>query len=83
MFPGVFWKKHFSSGTQWWSYDGIWDGLKIHIYAIKEAPPTCTAIIETRKVKKQVPVAFEEREVEETVVIGWDCGGESEVNHES
>lgn len=74
LFPGVIWKKTWQDSCEWWNYDGEYQGIPIHIYAVKEAPRTCTAITEERDVEEQVPVAFETRTVRRHVIVGWDCG---------
>ena len=75
-FPaGLVWIKAYDADCKWWSYHTIWNGVRICIYAIKDAPKTCTAIIEKRKVTKKVPVEFKEIEVEENVIVGWNCDG--------
>jgi hypothetical protein len=73
LFPGAKWKRKYSSVSKWWEWNGEWEGVKISIYAIYETPKECKAITKTIVVKKNVPVEFEEREVEETVIVGWDC----------
>lgn len=75
-FPGVVWNKRHEPNPGWWEYDGDWNGLHVHIYACREAPPTCRAIEETVIVKERVPVTFEERDVEKKVVR-WDCSQET------
>ena len=73
-FPGVIWKKSFSEGynTDWWEYRAAWKGIKLHIYACREAPPTCQRIEEEVEVEEAVPVAYETRTVKKTVVR-WLC----------
>lgn len=68
------WKKEYNKGTGWWEYFGEFHGVKLKIYAVKEAPKTCVAIYSKRIVKKLVPIQTEEQEVEETYISGWDCG---------
>jgi len=79
-FPPVVWKRTWDDYCKWWEYTctvpaGSGEELEVVIYAVKEAPPQCRPIVERRRVKKQVPVAFEEKEVEEEVIVGWDCNG--------
>jgi len=79
-FPPVVWKREWSDYCGWWRYSAnvpteSGKMLEVSIYAVKEAPPQCRPIVERRRVKKQVPTAFEEREVEEEVIVGWDCNG--------
>jgi len=72
-FPGVVWKKHWAESTGWWSYTGEIDGVRIRIFGVTEAPKTCTPIIEKQKKVKQVPTGFREEEIEEEVIVGWNC----------
>ena len=73
---GGIWQKKYDEGCQWWNYDSEIDGVKIHIYAVRENPKTCKAIVETRQVAVEVPVEFETRMVTKDVIVGWDCGSE-------
>ena len=73
LFPKSDWKRSYDSSLKWWEWRGEWEGIKIHIYAIKETPNDCQAITETRTVTKRIPIEFDELEVEETVIVGWDC----------
>ena len=59
---------------KWWEYRTTFEGVNIRIYGVREGPPTCTAIFETRVAEKQVPVLFETQSIEEQVLVGWDCG---------
>lgn len=74
-FPGVVWKKGYQGlyGLNWWEYDGDWLGTPVHIYACREAPPTCRMVSREVDVEEQVPIAFEARMVTKTVVE-WECG---------
>ena len=74
-FPGSIWRKHWKSWPSWWEYTTTYQGIKMRIYAVQEAPQTCTAITAIRTVEKEVPVAYETQQVEEQVIVGWDCGG--------
>ena len=92
VFPGVMWQKN---RTDWsdWEYTAIVPvrgvrrrsfgehGVKIHIYACKEAPPACKAIEEEVEVEKQVPVAFETVKVKEKR-IRWECPEEKSETHQ-
>ena len=71
-FPGVLWTKRYDEACQWWTYEGRQDGVEVGIYAVREAPPTCTAIVEEREVEERVPVAFT-RTVRKPVIVGWNC----------
>ena len=79
-FPGAKWVRTYTKTTKWWEWNAEWQGSKLRIYGIEETPASCKAITETRTVTKQVPVTFEEREVEETVIVGWDCVGASQAD---
>ena len=72
-FPGCIWKKAWRKELSWWEYTTVFEGVPLRVYAVKENPPACTAIIETRKVEEQVPIQFETRLVEKQVIVGWDC----------
>ena len=72
--PTQWTKKYVGGGCNWWEYRATIDDVPIRVYACHEAPASCTAITETRTVKKQVALTFEEQEVEETVIVGWNCG---------
>lgn len=88
-FPGVFWAKEYDNELNWWRYKGTYRDWQIRIYACKEAPPTCRAITQTRKRVEKIPIfegepKYETREVEETVIVGWDCSGDhEEAGHEA
>lgn len=81
VFPTVHrWKKTPPGNFSWWQYTGENTDRDspirtVHIYACREAPPTCRAIEETVTVREKVPVTFEDRDVTKTV-IRWECGGE-------
>jgi len=75
LFPGVIWRKEYE--MSWWSYRGTYQGVSLHIYAVREAPPACHAIEETYEEMEDVPVTFERRTVTKTRVR-WDCGPEGE-----
>lgn len=68
------WRKEYKDDLKWWEYFGDFHSIEIRIYAVYEAPKTCTPVYATRVVKKQVPVQFEERDVEETYISGYNCG---------
>lgn len=75
LFENVTWERKYVDGNcKWWEWHAFWNGIRVEIYAIRETPRDCKMITETRKVIKDVPVAFEQREVEEVVFVGWDCG---------
>lgn len=74
-FFGTIWTKKPNEFTGKWEYRTTWNGLAILLYACQEAPPSCRAVTRTVTVKRSVPVAFEEREVEESVTE-WHCGDE-------
>jgi hypothetical protein len=73
-FPGTVWQKSYSASCQWWEYATEYAGVKLRIYAVKEAPPSCRAIEEEVEVNEEVPVTFETRVVKKKI-IRWDCGG--------
>lgn len=75
VFPGTRWAKSYDERLKWWNYrTELPDGLKVHIYAVMEAPAACTAIVKKIVTVQKVPIAWEDREVEQEVVTGWDCG---------
>lgn len=76
LFPGVIWKKSYDEYVKWWNYDGTYEGIELRIYAVRQAPPTCTAIEVTETKVEKVPTAWEEREVTRTKLV-WDCGATS------
>jgi hypothetical protein len=71
--PAAVWEKTYDEGLCWWMYDTTINGTRIHLYGCGEAPPTCTAITETRVVEERVPTAWETKTVEKEVIVGWDC----------
>lgn len=84
---GVVWRKEFVESCNWWEYNativvryfiGLPLTFNVHIYAVREAPPTCKAIVETYETEESVPVTFEKRKVTKERVR-WDCSGEGEV----
>lgn len=72
------WRKSYDKNVKWWEYENRCNGLNFRIYAVRQAPPTCRAIVETRKVEKKIPIQFETHIVEEDVIVGWDCSPEQE-----
>ena len=72
-FGHAVWQKKWDANCKWWNYMTTDTKYPVYIYAVKEAPKTCTAIIEKLVVKEQVPVKFEERTVEKEVIVGWKC----------
>jgi len=77
-FPGTVWKKEWVAACEWWKFKSSYDGVSLRVYACHEAPAHCQAITEVREVEKKVPVSFETQLVTETVIVGWDCAGNSE-----
>ena len=76
-FPGTIWAKTWRKDLNWWEYSTILpDETTLRIYAIREAPPKCEAIFQKRLVTKEIPVTFRTEQVEEEVLVGWDCGEE-------
>lgn len=75
-FPGVIWKKEYRKDLNWWEYHAKFNGWKLKIYACREAPKSCTAIMEKRVVKERIPATYKEVEVEREFIVGWDCGKE-------
>jgi hypothetical protein len=76
--PRAVWTKEYDQGLKWWTYRTAIDGVAIRVYAVYEAPKTCTAIVAKRTVVKQVPATFNTVEVEEEYIAGWDCGADPE-----
>ncbi len=75
LFPGVIWKRTWTGGKcKWWEYTCTYEGLPVKLYACQENPPQCRAIMETRQVEKQITDTFHTETVEETVIVGWECG---------
>lgn len=72
--PGLIWRKTWDKCCKWWQFDAEFGEWKIHVYAVRENPPTCKAITEKKIVKVKIPTAFEEKEEEQEVIVGWDCG---------
>lgn len=79
LFLGVLWEKSYTEFTGW-KYSAKIDGVDVAIYC-GEKPPMCKRIETKRIVTKKVPIGFEEKEVEETVIT-YDCGG-SETGHDA
>ena len=77
-FPGTVWKKEWIADCKWWQFKSSYDGVSLRVYACDEAPAHCRAITEVREVKKKVPVSFKTELITETVIVGWDCAGNSE-----
>mgnify|MGYP001603975274 CR=1 FL=1 len=76
-FPGTIWSKRWRKDLSWWEYSTtLLNGIALKIYAIREAPKKCEAIFQKRLVKKEIPLTFRTEEVEEDVLVGWDCGEE-------
>ena len=72
--PPAVWHKKWLASMDWWNYEAMIDGVLVCLIGITEKPRTCTAITVKKVVKERVATAFEEREVEKDVIIGWDCG---------
>jgi|SRR5437016_12242393 len=71
---GVVWKKAYAEESAWWTYDTtLPGGIQVHVYACKEAPPTCKAIVEEIEVEEKVPVEWVTKVVKKERVR-WDCG---------
>jgi len=68
--PIKLWSKS-NDGTRW-KYNADYQGVKVQIYAVDEAPPTCKLVKEEITVTEQVPVKFEQRVVTKTVEK-WIC----------
>ena len=34
-FPGCKWERSYNEVMKWWTWDTNWDGIKIHIYALR------------------------------------------------
>lgn len=73
-FPGLFWRKLSPDVTKlsWWEEEAYSKGVRINIYAIQEAPPSCKAIEEEYEEEEKVPTAFETRMVTKTRTR-WEC----------
>ena len=78
MLPPVIWNKNYVEFSGWWAYSAEYKDIILYIYAVKEAPRTCKAIVEKKIVIEKFPTAFEERAVEKEVIVGWDCGQDDE-----
>lgn len=78
LFPGTFWRKQYDKHCNWWTYDTEFDGVHLNIYAVHEAPATCTRIEEEYEEEEDVPVQTEKRLVKKTRVR-WDCSGDDSV----
>lgn len=70
LLPGLIWKKSYSEINDWWEYDTYSLALDcaVHIYAVREAPPTCRIERRTEMVEMEVPVKFEVKMVPTEVV---------------
>jgi hypothetical protein len=87
-FPGVIWQKQYSA-CDWWEYNGkvgkrmFRPAFKIHIYACREAPPTCHAVVEKVEVEELVPVGADPRPLEKRIVVKektrWVCSDNDKV----
>ena len=72
LFPGCIWKKSNRKDLQWWEYDSECNGVKLHIYACRQAPPTCKAVEEEYETEERVPIKYETRRVVKTRTR-WIC----------
>lgn len=72
-FPGVFWTKEWAESCGWWTYRGEFRGVRIHIYAVSEAPPTCHAVEETVEVEEPVMVPTGETRKVTRTKLKWIC----------
>jgi len=75
-FPGAIWNKDYDLTRGWWDYRTKWRGYLIEIYAVREAPITCRAIMKKQTVKVKKPFLYREYEEEKEVIVGWDCKDE-------
>jgi len=73
-FPPMVWKREWNKLNNWWAYTAQLGEVNVKLIGVSENPAQCRAITEKRMVKKQVPVMFKEREEEQEVIVGWDCG---------
>ena len=67
---GLVWKKSYYKEQDWWEYDAFSPTLDcdIHIYAVRECPPTCRIERRTEMIEMEVPVKFETKMVEREIV---------------
>ncbi len=77
--PPSIWRRSWAAQFGWWEYGAKIGNLNVEIYAVRESPPTCTAIVEKRIVTEQKPTAWETVEVEQDVIVGWDCQNHEQV----
>ena len=75
-FPGSIWTKMWNRECKWWEYYTEFRKTPLKIYGVYEGPATCTPIYKTVTLVKQVPTEFVTKEVEERVIVGFDCGGD-------
>ncbi|MAH45065.1 hypothetical protein CMI37_04500 [Candidatus Pacearchaeota archaeon] len=80
--PVGVWKRTWRDYAGSWEYTMDCEELRARIYAVKENPAQCTAITETRVVSKKVATEWKDQEVEEEVIVGWNCGGHKEGEEE-
>ena len=72
------WELKWSTSCDWWEWHTDIDDVHLKIYALEETPKQCKAVYERQAVKKQVAIEWEEREVVEDVLVGYDCGESTE-----
>ena len=77
-FPGVIWTKTKSDDFGWWEYDGKFDGVKIHIYADRLGPESCTRIEEKITSVVHVPACEAHDEEKTKIVVRWICKDDPE-----
>lgn len=76
-FPGIIWKKEWKQVYSWWEYTSSYNGVKLKMYNVKEAPKTCKAITEKKIVEQKIPTAWRIEKIEKDVIVGYDCGPEN------
>ena len=75
---GVVWTKAYDEAMQWWTYDAtLPSDIQMHVYACKEAPPMCKAIVEEIEVEEKVPMKWVTKVVKKKRAR-WECGGDEE-----
>lgn len=55
------WTKIHSDMCDWWEFVKEYAGVRINIYACREAPKTCRKVDKVIEVDEQVPVRFEDQ----------------------
>lgn len=76
--PSAKWTREYNKSLAWWEWDTKIEGVMIKIYAIGDAPACCTPIYEKKTAIIKQAVEYEDVEVTQEILVGYDCGGADE-----